>query len=261
MRDSKVVVPFCNPSSNGWVPVVSFPSLNFGGWCCGIHHPKVWEVLIFICIFRITHGHLLVTRQHSPQWLSRKRADLRVAGSVPLSFYRTVQRSWCFVKRKSMALFVFCMRVYWQLAHTECPEQEKWREGPGGCLWQIHVLSCVTHGHVIKLWEYKTQCQKPPSKWLRLFCSLSSDAQRRHFLRKDLDSLGASYTPCLPENHVLLQEGTESKVRCARWSINWPDDILGGLYTGLIMCSVVHRLAWRYAQWSINWPHHVFGGL
>lgn len=141
--------------------------------------------------------------------------------------------------RTWLSLFGFCMCVYWQLAHTECPEQEKWRVGLGGCLWQIHVLSCVTHGHVIKLWEYKTQCQKPPSKWLRLFCSLSSDAQRRHFLRKDLDSLGASYTPCLPVNHVLMQEGTESKVRCARWSINWPDDML-----------------W----WSICWPDDVLCG-
>lgn len=37
------------------VPVVSFHSLDFGGWCCGIHHPKVWEVLIFICIFLVTN--------------------------------------------------------------------------------------------------------------------------------------------------------------------------------------------------------------
>lgn len=132
--------------------------------------------------------------------------------------------------RTWLSLFGFCMCVYLQLLHTECPEQEKWRESPGGCLWQIHILSCVSHGHLIKLWEYKTQWQKPPYKWLRLFCSLSSGARRRHFLRKYLDSPGASYTPCLHGNHVLMQEGTENKVRCARWwSINWPEDVLGGL--------------------------------
>lgn len=98
--------------------------------------------------------------------------------------------------RTWLSLFDFCMCVYLQLLHTECPEQEKWRvlvdKFQSPCLWQIHVLSHVTHGHLIKLWEYKTQRQKPPSKWLRLFCSLSSDAWRWHFLQKDLDFPGAS---------------------------------------------------------------------
>lgn len=158
----------------------------------------MWEVPIFICIFLITHGYLLVTHQHTPQWLSRIRADLHVEHFQ----FRVVLQNCPEVlvlceeeEHDSLCLIFVCVCTYnfcIQTAQNRRNGGSSWTNSNSPCLWQIHVLSHVTHGHLIKLWEYKTQRQKPPSKWLRLFCSLSSDAWRWHFLQKDLDFPGAS---------------------------------------------------------------------